>query len=89
MATIGGQGLQLDLNVIQKRIGRLKKMLFNNERVHAKALSTAILADYTAINVLIQAIVKNVNEAEAEAALQIWDEQDQTASTNTHNEQHA
>jgi len=85
----GPQGLVLDFNVVQKRIGRLKKFLFNNEVAHAKSLSTTILTDVTALNVLIQAIVLNANEAEAEASLQIWDTTYQTANTNTHNEQHA
>lgn len=81
MAGIGGAGILVDIGVIQKRLGRLKKFLFDNEVAHAKTLSTTVLADLTAVNVSIQAIVTNTNELSADPVLQIRDNPYQTANT--------
>lgn len=52
---VNGFGTLVDLNTIQKRIGRLKSFIFRNQMTQAHALSTTILANYTAQNTTIQA----------------------------------
>ena len=49
----------VDLNIVQRDLGNLKSLLQDNQMTEAKALSTAVLADLTALNVLIQAADDN------------------------------
>ena len=85
MSGIGPWGTAVDLNTVQKRIGRLKKFLFNNQVTSFKALSTTILGDLTALNTLIQA-VSAANQLPADPTLQIYDSVYQTADTNSYDE---
>lgn len=61
MANIGPSGTTVDLNILQREMGLLKQQLQRNQMTLAKAHSTALLADLTALNVLIQAATNNVN----------------------------
>lgn len=65
------QGTIVDLNVIQKRIGRLKNLIQRAGRkadgtaaaevALAKTLAADILTDYTSLNTAIQAMTTNLN----------------------------
>jgi hypothetical protein len=57
----GPNGVLVNLNILQKRMGRLKSLLQRNEMTTAKTLSADVLADLTATDVLIQAAVLSVD----------------------------
>jgi len=78
MSGVNGDGTAVDLNTIQKRIGRLKRFLRLNDMDSAHALSTTILANLTAQNVTIQA-ANDVVDLPKDPVLPIRDAQNQTS----------
>jgi hypothetical protein len=58
--TVGAGGINafgplVDINLITKDMGNLKRFIFNNSVTNYKALSTSILAEMTSLNTAIQA----------------------------------
>ena len=54
-------GTNVDLNILQRKLAMLKKLLLQNDVVGAQNESAQILANLTAINTAIQAMT-NVNQ---------------------------
>lgn len=56
MSIQNGWGVLVDINVIEKRLSKLKKLLFNNEVASAKDLSDEILTNVTDLDTTLQAM---------------------------------
>lgn len=80
MSGVNGAGPCVDIDVLQKRLGRIKKFIMRGQTANYKALSTTVLAEVTALNVSLQASTSKMDLA-VDPVLPIRDTQDQTTAS--------
>jgi hypothetical protein len=55
------RGTSLDISLIQLKLGKLRKLISDNQVSSYKSLSTTILSNLTSVNTVIQASSSNID----------------------------